>query len=402
MQGAALAQQASAAAPDRNETVTTRARPDYDARGARVGGFLLNLGVGLEGRYDDNIFREENNTVDDYIAAVAPRAALSSTWSRHAVNVYADAELGRYDSNTAEDYDDWSIGSDGRFDIAQGTFLSGRLVTNQEHEDRGSPDDAGGLNPTTYQLIEGDAALEYRPARIGLRLDFEGDRYRFDNTPTSTGVTNNADRDRDEAELSATGSFQIQPQYDAFVRFSYNDRQYENTPDDSGFNRDSDGWAAVVGARLDFTGVLFGDLFAGYREQSYDDAAFSKIDGPQVGATLFWNPTGLTTLTFRASRSIQETTLADASGYWATAGSARVDHELRRNVLLNAQLGYTNNDYNGISREDDLVNFGIGGTYLINRRFRASATYTFDERDSSIAGSDYDNNLVVLRISAQL
>jgi len=387
---------------ERNETVGTRPRPDFDARGVRTGGFLFNLDADGEVRYDDNVFRRETNTNDDTILVFRPRAGLYSGWSRHAVNVYGDAEIGRFQDFDNNDYEDWTLGTDGRLDFTRSSFLTARIVTNQRHEDRGSPDEVNGINPTTYKLIEGDAAFDYRPTRWGLRLNSESNHFRYDNTATSTGLVNQQDRNRDEHYLSATGSYEIQPAYDAFLRIGYNRRKYDNVPDDEGFNRNSEGWAGVLGARIDLTGVLFGDVFAGYIQQRYEDDAFGDVDGPQVGAALFWNPTGLTSLSFRASRAIQETTLAGASGFWSTTLGAGIDHELRRNILLNGQLTFATNEYNGISRDDELARIGIGGTYLINRHWRASANYSFDRRDSNQAGASFDKNLVILRITARL
>jgi uncharacterized protein (PEP-CTERM system associated) len=107
-------------------------------------------------------------------------------------------------------------------------------------------------------------------------------------------------------------------------------------------------------------------------------------------------------VTFRAQRSIQETTQLNASGYFSTSGGVSVDHELRRNVILSAGFNYTNNDYQGISREDDVTTARLGARYLLNRNLYLSGGYNYTARDSSVAGADYDDNVVMLRLSTQL
>ena len=57
-------------------------------------------------------------------------------------------------------------------------------------------------------------------------------------------------------------------------------------------------------------------------------------------------------------------------------------HELLRNLLLNANIGYVRDDYEGTSRSDNTLLAGGGVTYLINRHLSLEATYDYNDRDS--------------------
>src|SRR3546814_5981286 len=108
-------------------------------------------------------------------------------------------------------------------------------------------------------------------------------------------------------EVCLRGGYEIMPSYEAFLRVTYNQRDYDSNVDDAGFNRDSDGYEAVAGVALDLSGVTFGDVYAGYMSQDYDDPALQDVDGPVVGAGVTWNPTALTSARLDVSRSEEHT-----------------------------------------------------------------------------------------------
>ncbi len=121
-------------------------------------------------------------------------------------------------------------------------------------------------------------------------------------------MINHDDRDRTVYVASLRAGYDLAPEYEGFARMSYNLRDYDSAVDDSGLERDSSGWRVDVGATADFTGVTFGEVFAGYLQQDYDDANLATIEGAHFGAAVTWNPSRLTTVGLRAERLVRETT----------------------------------------------------------------------------------------------
>ena len=152
----------------------------------------------------------------------------------------------------------------------------------------------------------------------------------------------------------------------------------------------------MVGSDFRLSNLAQGGIYVGYQKQSYDDPTLSDISGLSYGADVAWFVTPLTTVTFNADSVVSETTTA-ASGYLAQSVSARIDHELLRNLLLNAKVGYENDDYTGISRTDDIVNAGIGADYMLNRNFSINVGYDYTNRNSSVFGSDYSRNIIATK-----
>ncbi len=146
---------------------------------------------------------------------------------------------------------------------------------------------------------------------------------------------------------------------------------------------------------------FFGDFFVGYLSRDYDDSALDDFDGFGGGADITWNVTELTTIGFSALGDIQETTVAGASGRLVATGEVTVDHELLRNLLLAANASVTRDDYEGISRTDYVYRAGFGVTYMLNRYLRLGADYAFRKRDAEAGGTDFIENVALIRLQVQ-
>ncbi len=406
--GATGAQELPRGAEDvpRGETVTTRQRAEVIRLGMRVGTFLLFPKVSVTESYDDNIFRTENNNVKDYITVVRPEFELRSDWNNHAFNLRGDASFGRYLEEEKENYENFNVDADGRYDITRNIFVFGFLGYSQLSEDRGSPDDVGGVDPTEYDVKRGGVRYFHQLNRVSFRLDAAAQKYDFDDVATGLATrANNDDRDRLQSQLTLRAAYEIVPEYEAFVRGAVNNRAYSTQVDDSGVSRDSQGYEMVAGVAVDLTGITFGDLFVGFREQRFDDDNLDTIGGLTGGANITWNVTPLTTVQAGIVRRVEETTTPGSSGFFATRYNLSADHELLRNLLLSVNLALTENDYEGIDRKDRTYDTGLSARYLMNRNFYASVGYQYTqrERDSTPGDdADYTQNVFTVRVELQM
>ncbi|HSO42271.1 MAG TPA: outer membrane beta-barrel protein, partial [Rhodospirillales bacterium] len=187
---------------------------------------------------------------------------------------------------------------------------------------------------------------------------------------------------------------------EAFVRAVPNIRRYDETPDALGVDRDSWGYSVAGGLAVDF-GITFGEFYAGYLQQFYDDSDLENVSAPTFGGALTWNATTLTTLSLAVERSFLDTTAAAASGYVSTAGELTIDHELLRNVILTAGGAITNNDYEGIDRTDWFYIGNVGARYLLNRNLYLSAGYLYRHRTSDEV-NNFDQNVIRIGLQTQL
>ena len=404
--------------PARGSTVTDRPRPETDPLGLRAGSFIIFPSISVTELFRDNIyFVDEGDSISpndeqgDFITVLSPQLLIQSDWSNHALNFFGDADLGGYAINSDENYSDWHVGTSGRIDITRDTNIAARFDLANRHESRGSPDDVDGKHPIFYSLYGPTATFTHRFNRVTVEVEGVYTRYDFEDVQTGVngdlgvlaeGEIDTDDRDRKEAEGSVRLAYEIVPEYEAFVRGAYNDRNYDNAVDNDGFDRDSHGWDVVGGVAIDLTGITFANVFAGYRRQSYDDAQFGTVQGPSFGADITWNVTDLTTVKAEVSRTVEESTLVDASGFLATRIAASVDHELLRNLILSAEGSYQLNDYDGNAREDELLRAAVQAKYLMHRNFYVSVGYDFQNRESNFINQNYTVNTLMIRLEGQL
>jgi hypothetical protein len=393
----------SGAEPDPNVTVQDRRRPDYDPLGIRAGSYFIYPSLTVEGAYDSNVFADEDDEKDDFFATISPRVDAQSNFSRHALNFTIGAEGGAYNDYTSNNYFDFFSAADGRLDITRNDILSGALNLSRLHEDRESPDAAGaGEDVTKYW--QGVARLNYRRNFNRIFALVGGDITRFDYQDNND--INEDDRDRNQYRSRLRLGYTISERLAGFVEGTYDIRRYDQTPNDDGVDRDSEGYSARGGVEIDITGILFGELAAGYTHREYNDDDLDTVNGVGGGGTLTWNVTPLTSIIFEAEGEIQETTVVfegdEASANFEKRVGIDVTHELLRNVLLNANAAYIRDDFEGTSRSDDTFQAGAGVSYLINRNLSLDATYRYSTRNSDADTAEYDRNIVRLGVTARL
>jgi len=391
----------------RGDTVLSRQRPDYDPIGQRVGGFILYSDLDAQETYNSNVFYTPSNEKGDFITAINPSIDLKSNWNVHALNFHGDLDEVIYSKYSQNNFFDYSLGSDGRLDIYNDARLYGGVGYAVRHLPLYSPNNIPNTQaPVQYSDTSATIAGEKEFNRLSFRLDTNYDRYSYNDavlTPSAGGgISRQSLEDYDEEKVGLKTGYELVPGRQIYVLTAGDWRNYDNSSDLFGFNRTSSGYTVAVGTKYDITGITFIDGYIGYRHQSYDDARLSSMGGPAAGLQVTWNVTRLTTVTGSVTRDIQETILQGSSGYFATLAQVKVDHELLRNLLLNASLGYENDDFTGISRTDDYYLAGFGAKYLINHNFWISTGYNFAHRDSTVSGTNFDDHIVTARISAHL
>lgn len=384
--------------------VLERDRPAYAAKGIRAGSFLLYPALDLSAVYDDNIYATDGNEEGDFIIQTRPQLRAETNLPQHAFWFRGDVLTGTYLDNSDENRVDWYVGGGSRIDATRATNWNTDIEYQKDTEDRGSPDASGAADePVSFRRFQADSSVRFRPGRFNITGGGIFENYDFDDVGLISGGTqNNDDRDRDVYAGYARLGYEASPGYELFLLGLYAITNYDSSLDDNGFNRDSHGYQLEGGARFEITNVISGEASVGYLSRDYFDNRLPGISGISTEMRANWFVTRLTTLTFGASRRVQETTLNDAAGYLDTVFDAGIDHELMRNLILSGNLRYGERDYEGISRTDDHYEAMARALYLINRNYSIAGEYRYYNRDSSAATEDYVRNLVMLTFRVQI
>jgi hypothetical protein len=441
--------------PDNSADVFSRPRPDFDARGVRLGSFLLfptlTAGVG----YHDNVFNVPDFAApsEDFLFILNPTLRLNSDWSRHALNFRAESQSYFYQDFSDEDRTDWKVAMDGRFDIGGGTNIKVDANYGENTEARSTDTALLGFDLTEYSTWGAGASINHVGHRLRASLGVNYDEYDYDDVgsrfltgapgfrssfcPTGgTGplpllaagsqiVCNNDDRDMTQLEVVAKLGYAVSPGYALFIRGRYDERDFNSTNpwlfpgqtpsevSDANRNHDSDGWGIEGGVDFEVTRLLSGEAFIGYAERSYDNhpfvpaLTFPDTDAFTFGVDLHWYASMMTTVTFNAKRTIEDnheiaTIGGVSSGYISDRYGVRVDHELMRNFVLFGKVGFGQDEFQVSTRDDDVLTAGIGAIVMINNNLHLTASYDFVDRDSNIGAFDYTNNAFMLTLTGKL
>ncbi|MEZ5824887.1 MAG: outer membrane beta-barrel protein [Geminicoccaceae bacterium] len=370
--------------------------------GIRAGSFLIHPTLEADVAYDDNIFATDDNEEDDITYEFRPRVTAQSQWSRHKLDVTADADTGIFSDNSDSNYFDFGVAANGRLDVLHNSALKIGAGIRRDHEDRDDPDESGDDDVTEILISGINLAYRHTFNRVYVEPGFDFSRRDYDNTDN---VKNN-DRDNQRTQFRMRVGYAVSPRLSVFGEGFYGFVTYDQTPNAAGLDRESDSFGGRAGVEVELTGLLTGEASFGYSKQTYDDDQLDDIDSPSAQVALTWNPTQLTTVTGSLSGDIRETTTVvngdPASGIIGLSAGISVQHELRRNIYLSGRVGYDRDDFDGTDRTDDTYRVGAGIRYLLNRNIGVDASYDYSTRSSDIDDQEFDRNIFRIGIVARL
>jgi hypothetical protein len=392
-----MAQDAHGQEPDPNVPVTARPRPDFDPLGIRAGGFLIYPSMTVGSSYNSNVFATENDTDDDFIFNFRPGINVSSNFPRHSINFGVQADIGRYVTETRENYEDVGTVLGGRLDITHSSRLTGALRFAKDHERRDDPEDPGAedtRDPVEFYTYGANLGYQQEFNRFNVGVLGTFDRRDFDEQDEESDED---ERDRNVYGTRLRTGYFISPRLNAFVQGGYR-REQRDASNKSG--RDNNTYSAAVGTEIDFTGLLFGEFFVGWSVQEFDESQFDSESGLDYGVNLTWNPTQLTSLRLTGGGGFAPSDVGASN--LESVIALRVDHELLRNFLIGSEISYERDDFQDTNRTDNTINVGPSATYLMNRYVSLGAAYTYTTRDSDDSNREYDRHVVTFRVTGHL
>ncbi len=402
---------------DDAEVISERRMSEYAQQGIHAGSFTVLPKLDITNQYDSNIYMTDKSfkkEVDSYVAHFRPGVDVRSNWNRHALNLSFDSDLTQYATQPDQNnYQDLKTRLDGRLDVMRDSHLDGGFAYNSLHENRGSPDQIAGKGPTFYDTKVFDGFYTQKLNRVSVKGGADATRYDYQDLLTSldNAPLLMSTRNRWEYAPSIRLGYEIQPEYEAYVKFVYKEADYDGLVKSNGtgtaYNRNSTGYNALGGLAFDLTDLITGDMSVGYLQRDYTDPRLKKISGINGFVNLKWRPTALTTVNGRFSHDILETTQEGVAGILASGVSLGADHELMRNVILSGGGNFTNNDYQGfiapstINRNDKIYGGHLGAKYLLNRNLSTDLSYNYQSRDVNYSFSNYEVHQVMLNLRGQ-
>lgn len=396
----------------RGLSVADRPRPEVDPLGVRFGDFFFFPRAEIDEAYNDNIFATRTGKTSAFITTLAPSFDLRSNLPQNAINVSGGAAIIRYDKHSSLDSDNGFGDVNGRLDVDNTHYFRGDLRAERSHIDLGEPQVPGNAaSPLKFNDYNALLGFDQYRLRIGYEATVSVRREEYEAIPLiGGGSLPESNLNNIAYEGAIRPYYEFSPGYQAYLRASYNRRDYDHAQGNGVPILSSDGYRVDVGARVDLTGVTYLDGFIGYIDQIYQSAVFGHISGVDFGGSVVWNVTQLTSLSLRLTRTVEDINtavlggIANSPGFLDTTAAVSIDHELLRNLLLSGTLSYTNDDFKNITRTDNIYSGTAGAKYLLNRHLYLGASYTYQRVNSNgqAAMIPFSQNIFLLRLSTQL
>ena len=427
--GTAAAQEESYFVRDRNISVAERAQPGYRPEGIRAGQFVLRpqLDIGLG--YSSNVFALSDSGVasierfeDESSLFGLVRASLTgaSDWRRHEVSFDAYVEGFGNEEFSDQSFANAGVGVGGVLDVSRGVEVFGGLSYDALNESRLLNNTAAfSTEPIPYDLARGEVGVRREVGRTRLQARLDVADFDYDDVdvlilarPTDPNaipplIPGNGDQDfRDHTATRLSGEVGVAVTRDTavFVRAAVNQQDFDGR-DAFGFDRDSDGWRGEIGAEFDLTRLVRGEVAVGYFEQEFEDGTFDTVSGVAVDAALEYFPTEMTTFSATAQRGARPSPFARGGGITATDLTLRADHELRRDTVLYATVGYGQDEWADLDQEFERVRAGLGGRYYFSPQISIGADYLYTTQEVTTAafeggfGQNFDVHQATITLS---
>ena len=307
-----------------------------------------------------------------------------------------------YNRFSDDDQVNGQVDASGRYDVATGSELSGMLQYYSRHEDRSSPDEAGGKTPTPTTGKIGRVGAKQELGHLVLNGDVTAQRLQYGDVEGASGSTlYNGGRDRLELEGRARAAYELFPGYSAVGQYSANERNYDDATDKSGYNRSSKGWRAETGIGVDISQLLRGDFLVGYMKQDYEDDRLKDPSGLSVRGSFNWTPDKLTIIVPALERNVLETTRSGSSSMVQTLGSLLIRHELQRNILLSAYGSAARTTNTGTDTSDWQYVGRLRGTYAFTPEVYTGVELTQKVKHVHNDEGGYVQSTVMARLGLQ-
>lgn len=386
---------------DATLSVMQHPREGYEARGIRAGTLLIYPQISIQAQHDDNIYATSTNETSDLIWRVQPQVTANTDWVRHAMQLYARGSFNRYANHSSENTDEYGAGVSGRLDVSRDTTVNGRVDYTRATEPRTSANSpTGATEPVQYDLWIFGLQGRHEFNRLLIAGRVQSQSYDYTSPPSASGgFIDQSFRNRTVTTYGARADYALSPKTAFFIDLQGEKHDYDKN---IGLNRNSDGYQALAGVNFELTSLARGDIGIGYRKETFDAPGVKSLKGVSGNAQLEWFPTQLTTVTLLGTRTVEDSAVPNAPAYLSTNLRARVDHELLRNLILTGQVGYGDDKYTGIVRQDRRTTASVGANYLINRTLGVSVTYDYNKQETRKGvGSDFTDNRVAATLTVQ-
>jgi hypothetical protein len=385
----------------RNRTADALDASSYDPLGIRMGSFTVLPSIELRGGYTSNAAGSATGGPSGLLTLV-PDLIVKSDWSRHALDFKFHGTYDYFTDTSVAPKPTVDAEANARIDLPRDWALRLRAAYNYETQSLSNLDYPTGVdNPPGINTYAAGATLDGTLGRTVLQLRSNIAYSGYEDGKAGDVTIPQGYRDNTLVSAAARVGYEVTPVLTPFVEAEVSDRSFRQKIDPNGFSRASQGVTLRGGIAYSADPVLRGELAIGWHHERYDDNAFQPLNAMTIDGNVLWAPTELTNFTLRAATYVDPTTDSSSAGSIVYDVGLKAQHALRRNLTLEADLGYQYQDYQGINAADVTYEAGFGVTWKINRAAWLVGRFSQEYYKSAQPGGDYPTTTVTVGLRLQ-
>jgi hypothetical protein len=367
-------------------------------------GLTLLPAVKLGVENNSNIYSTESNEQSDTITRLTPSLNLLADFGKTQAGVYYQAEQGVYSADGDDDYLDQKLNAGVSYEITSRQEISAEASYNDAHDARGAGTVEGSaaatIDPDEYEEVTAGLTYVYGADSAVGNVSVYADSYqkRYSNNE----IYGTEDRNHDKLNFGAILSLTSSPEHEVILEARQTNISYSEDSATAEAREGSE-QRLFVGMRWDLTGATTGEFKVGRSSRFFDESSVSSNTRLAWEGSLTWQPLTYSTVVISSSQNSNETN--GAGDYIAnTYTAASWDHEFSTYYSAGLTASVNSDVYvaDAADREDDLVSYGINGTYSPMPTLDITLSYSQAQRDSNINAYEYDNQVVNLGLNFAL
>lgn len=369
--------------------------------GAKLGEAVFHSALTTSLQHESNIFLSDSGEKSDLILMLNPSAGLELPIQENSFSVEYDAFINDYLDHDDENHVDHRLDAKAEIGLTDYTIsitdLYNRFTSRADSE------------------VSAKIRQQANEARIGIAAEFEqlgfeaGYTNKYNDYRSSDiifGALTYDDRDYTANIIDLVASYAFMPKTAVLLESDFGTINYDNS-----VSPDADFIELLLGLRGEPDEDLTVDLKAGIKHQEYDTSSLlndENFTGFIARGGVNYGLTDDDLLSLKLERGIYESTYQNMNYYTLSGAGLTYRHDFNDKLSVDLLAALQLNDYPGPSteggdtreREDKFYSLGGGIAYHIQKWLSAQATYKYTNRDSNFATYDYEDNVIVLSLTA--
>lgn len=342
---------------------------DGTAPGIRLGTLTLRPSISQTLNHENKTF-STGSTSRTYMTT-AIRGTLTSDWSRHALTITGEGAYQRnLGGSSAGEEPTANIGADLRLDLGDGTQANLKAGYAFSREDTNDPNAISNASVQGGEhVFSAGASVERNVGILKALAALDLSRTVYTDAKGVNGQSISlADRDRYGAGIRGRLGYELSPALVPFLEVTAGLTNYDQTRDNTGYERSSQTYGAKVGAQVDLGEKLRGEAAIGYLRKGYDDDRLAAINALAVDGNIVWSPQRGTDVNLGLRTTIEDFAGGARGGWISRQLTTGLTHQLRSDLVARLTAGLERRSYLTSSiRDETEYTVGAGLTWNINR-----------------------------------